>query len=42
MKEYNYKEYYELGERLLLNGETVEVVEDGVSVYYKRPDDVRP
>lgn len=29
MKEYNYKEYYELGERLLLNGETVEVVEDG-------------
>lgn len=28
MKEYDYKEYYELGERLLLNGETLEVVED--------------
>lgn len=28
MKEYDYKEYYELGERLLLNGETVEIVID--------------
>lgn len=28
MKGYNHGEYYELGERLLLNGETVEVVED--------------
>lgn len=29
MKEYDYREYYELGERLSLNGETVEVVIDG-------------
>lgn len=28
MKEYDCREYYELGERLLLDGETVEVVRD--------------
>lgn len=28
MKDYDYRDYYELGERLLLNGETVEVVID--------------